>query len=48
MKYIESLSHLEVWKYDFSAKTFFGPFRASYGSTEYLNFDHLAATQFLS
>ena len=33
MKYIESLSHLEVWKNDFSAKTFFGPLRASYGST---------------
>ena len=45
MKYIESSSQLEVWKYDFLAKTFFDPLRFI---RQYINFDRLAATHFLS
>ena len=36
MKYIESLSHLEVWNYDFKAKTVSTGILATYGSTQTL------------
>ena len=36
MKYIESYSNLEVWNYDFQAKTYLSRIVTAYGSTQTL------------